>query len=80
MDNLDILGVGNALVDETFYIEEDLVRKTNLNFKKSIISNAGINFDQKLEKRKKITSSSIDSWIQETHALTKKIYQNIKNI
>ncbi len=32
MDNLDILGVGNALVDETFYIEEDLVRKTNLNF------------------------------------------------
>ena len=33
MDNLDILGVGNALVDETFYIEEDLVRKTNLNFK-----------------------------------------------
>ena len=32
MNNLDILGVGNALVDETFYIEEDLVRKTNLNF------------------------------------------------
>ena len=26
----------------------------NLNFKKSIISNAGINFDQELEKRKKI--------------------------
>jgi sugar/nucleoside kinase (ribokinase family) len=32
MDNLDILGVGNALVDETFYIKEDLVKKTNLNF------------------------------------------------
>ena len=26
----------------------------NLNFKKSIISNAGVNFDQELEKRKKI--------------------------
>ena len=25
----------------------------NLNFKKSIISNAGVNFDQELEKRKK---------------------------
>ena len=26
----------------------------NLNFKKSIISNAGVNFDQELEKRKKV--------------------------
>ena len=32
MDNLDILGVGNALVDETFYIEEDLVRKNKFKF------------------------------------------------
>ena len=29
------------------------------------------------EKRKKITSSSIDSWIQETHALTRKIYTEL---
>ena len=41
MDNLDILGVGNALVDETFYIKEDLVRKTNLNFNFCILSNGG---------------------------------------
>tara|TARA_B100000886_G_scaffold309413_1_gene243571 strand:- start:777 stop:1553 length:777 start_codon:yes stop_codon:yes gene_type:complete len=30
-----------------------------------------------LEKRKKITSSSIDSWIQETHAFTQKIYMEL---
>ena len=45
MDNLDILGVGNALVDETFYIEEDLVRKTNLNFNQFKQINANDNFE-----------------------------------
>ena len=43
----------------------------NLNFKRDIISNAGINFDQELEKRKKIINS-------ETESKTKKL--NLKNI
>ena len=43
----------------------------NLNFKREIISNAGINFDQELEKRKKIINS-------ETESKTKKL--NLKNI
>ena len=43
----------------------------NLNFKRDIISNAGINFDQELEKRKKIIN-----W--ETESKTKKL--NLKNI
>ena len=33
----------------------------NLNFKRSIISNAGINFDQELEKRKKILEGEIET-------------------
>ena len=43
----------------------------NLNFKKSIISNAGINFDQKLEERKKILDG-------ETETKTKNL--SLKNI
>ena len=43
----------------------------NLNFKKSIISNAGINFDQELEKRKKILDG-------ETETKTKNL--SLKNI
>ena len=33
----------------------------NLNFKKSIISNAGVNFDQELEKRKKVLGGEIET-------------------
>ena len=43
----------------------------NLNFKKSIISNAGINFDQELEKRKKVLDG-------EAETKTKNL--NLKNI
>ena len=43
----------------------------NLNFKKSVISNAGVNFDQELEKRKKILDG-------EKETKTNKL--NLKNI
>jgi len=43
----------------------------NLNFKKSIISNAGVNFDQELEKRKKVANG-------ETETKTNKL--SLKNI
>ena len=43
----------------------------NLNFKKSIISNAGVNFDQELEKRKKVLDG-------ETETKTNKL--SLKNI
>ena len=43
----------------------------NLNFKRSIISNAGINFDQELEKRKKILDGETE---------TKKNSLSLKNI
>ena len=62
-------------------------KKTNLHrlWDSDIIDSSKFSFTElshnlpiiSLEKRKKITSSSIDSWIQETHALTKKIYMEL---
>ena len=43
----------------------------NLNFKRSIISNAGINFDQELEKRKKILDGEAET---KTKNLSLKIF------
>ena len=62
-------------------------KKSNLHrlWDSDIIDNSKLSFTElsqnlptiSLEKRKIITSSSIDSWIQETHVLTKKIYMEL---
>ena len=49
--------------------------KNNLNFQQSIISNAGVNFDQELEKRKKILDVNPDTKIKK---LTLKLGLNMK--